>query len=94
MDQVRTQPMPWWIAPLLAASMAKDGGTHFVSQLAGLRAPASVAGSALSSPNCWVDGITGSGFGAAVVGLTYPLLDLVLGTRRDLVSQLPAQEPP
>lgn len=45
------RPMPWWIALLLAAPMVIDGGTHFVSDLAGL-------GQGFRDSNAWLAALT------------------------------------
>ena len=47
----RGKPMPWWIALLLAAPMVIDGGTHFISDLAGL-------GQGFRDSNDWLAALT------------------------------------
>ena len=52
-----TRPMAWWAALLLAAPMAIDGGTHFVSDLAGL-------GQGFRDTNAWLAVLTSHAFPA------------------------------
>ncbi len=102
--------MPWWVALILAAPMVIDGGTHFVSDLAGLGQgfrdsndwlaaltnhglPTTFyVGDALGSFNSWMRLITGSLFGVAIVGFTYPYLDAAMGIRGDRMQQVQALE--
>lgn len=49
--------MPWWVALLLAAPMVIDGGTHFISDLAGL-------GQGFRDTNAWLAVLTSHVFPA------------------------------
>lgn len=51
------KPMAWWAALLLAAPMVIDGGTHFVSDLAGL-------GQGFRDTNAWLAVLTSHAFPA------------------------------
>jgi len=49
----RVKPLPWWGFVLLALPMVLDGGTHFVSDLAGI-------GQGFRDTNIWLAALTGN----------------------------------
>lgn len=49
----RVKPLPWWGMALLALPMALDGGTHFISDLAGI-------GQGFRDSNAWLAALTGN----------------------------------
>ncbi len=49
----RARPLPWWGFILLALPMALDGGTHFISDLAGI-------GQGFRDSNVWLAALTGN----------------------------------
>jgi uncharacterized membrane protein len=49
----RVKPLPWWSFILLALPMVLDGGTHFVSDLAGI-------GQGFRDTNIWLAALTGN----------------------------------
>jgi uncharacterized membrane protein len=53
----RLKPVPWWSVVLLAIPMAVDGGTHFISDLAGI-------GQGFRDSNAWLAGLTNNIFPA------------------------------
>jgi uncharacterized membrane protein len=54
----RLKPVPWWSVVLLALPMAIDGGTHFISDLAGI-------GQGFRDSNAWLAGLTNNIFPAS-----------------------------
>jgi uncharacterized membrane protein len=48
----RIKPLPWWGFVLLALPMALDGGTHLISDLAGI-------GQGFRDSNAWLAALTG-----------------------------------
>jgi uncharacterized membrane protein len=51
----RTKSLPWWGLILFLLPMALDGGTHFISDLAGI-------GQGFRDSNLWLAGLTHSAF--------------------------------
>lgn len=51
----RLRPLPWWGFVLLGLPMVVDGGTHFVSDLAGI-------GQGFRDSNAWLAALTGNAF--------------------------------
>jgi uncharacterized membrane protein len=49
----RVKPLPWWGFVLLAPPMVLDGGTHFISDLAGI-------GQGFRDSNVWLAALTGN----------------------------------